>query len=235
MKLRFTLLFSALLCAHFVQAQSFSERLILHRGFSLGMFTSPAAKFTETPIPGQQFTNSYEYPASTSLFYGLNWGGRFNVYELSAERTISIHASVIGSGYISSAFLQSDPGDVMGDFGYALQIPITVNYNIGHLASRSSSAERGFVIGAGLEINRLFSVWEREESYKNYSFYSGVAEEGAWNYMQPVLNIGYRYWNSNDSPRELNLQIGFGARDQLSFGTFARPSARLSLLKYINY
>jgi len=234
MKLKNYLLLLALLVSNAGKAQSLSERLILHRGFSMGMLTSPAAKFTAT---NWQFNNpSYQYPSSTSAFFGLHWGGRFNVYEISSDKTISIHAGAIASIYMSTALFIPEPGDVMDEQGYALQIPITVNYNSGHLASRDATAERGFVIGAGIEINRLYSIWEREESYKNYpEIYEGIAEEGAWRYVQPVLNLGYRYWNKDDRARELNLQIGFGARDQLSFGSFNRPSARLSLLKYINY
>lgn len=236
MKIKITLLICLMSWAQFSLAQDFRERIILHRGFSAGMFTSPAAKFTAIIPPGQSFADpSYEYPTSQSLFVGLHWGGRVNLYDFSPEKSISLNIGFVGSGYMSAAYLQSDPGDVMDELGYALQIPITVNYNVGHIASRSSNGETGFVVGAGIEVNRLFSTWERDFSYKHSVFYKGVAEEGAWNYIQPVLNLGYRYWNSNDKARELNLQVGYGAVDRLSYGNFSRPSVRLSLLKYINY
>lgn len=235
MKARLLSLLFTLLLAQISEAQSFADRFIFHRGFAFGMLTAQPAQYSFSNF-GSSTPGTTTYAASTALSFGLNWGARFNVVELSEEKSISLHVDAVGSYYATTNLFSLDGSDDrMADAGLALQIPIVVNYNMGHLATRLSTANSGFGVGLGIEINRLYSVFANEDATYYQSQPSANFEMGAVNFVQPVVNLGYRYWNRNDNARELNLQIGFGKRDELSFGTFSRPTVRLSLHKFISY
>jgi len=223
-KLLFFALFIA--CAT-AQGQS---PIMLHRGWVIGNYTG--APFYYAPSPQwQAIDDTMSYKNNRGLQLGLNWGGRINLYELNDLQSVSLHIDLVGTGYISSGFIRDDR---QADLGLALQIPVVVNYNWGHMATRSSSAERGFGVGFGVEINRVFSTLESTELYETANR-RGFTQTASASFVQPVVNFGYRYWNKNDRPRELNLQFGFGKMYRFENGNSFRPNVRLSLHKYINY
>lgn len=224
-----------LLFAQTAAAQSIADRFIAHRGFAFGILTAQPAKYSFLN-PGSTSPNTTTYTSSTAVSFGLNWGARFNVVEFSEEKSISLHVDAVGSSYVTTnLFSPNSTVSSMSDAGLILQIPITVNYNMGHLATRLSTANNGFGFGFGIEINRMSSYFANEEAPFYQRLTNATFEMGAVNFIQPVVNLGYRYWNRNDKARELNLQFGFGARDGMSFGTFGRPTVRLSMHKFINY
>lgn len=224
-----TLFLSLLLLLTCFVAHSQSP-IMLHRGWIIGNYTG--APFYFAPAPQwQAIEDTMSYKNNRGLQLGLNWGARINLYEPNDLQSVSLHVDVVGTGFLSSGYIREDR---LVDLGLALQIPVVVNYNWGHMATRSSSAERGFGVGLGVEINRVYSLLEASEFYETASE-RGFAQIGSASFVQPVVNFGYRYWNKNDRPRELNIQFGFGKMYRFEHGNSFRPNIRLSLHKYINY
>lgn len=187
-----------------------------HRGFMFGQTTLPAFN-----LPADTFN----LMGRSAFQFGLNWGGRVNVHNIDDDHSLSLHVDVIYSVFLERGWLQS-PARVLG-IGGGFQIPIVVNYNIGHMASKNALADRGFAFGLGVEINRMRYV------PGNIDLTKIEINSGTW--LQPVLNFGYRYWKDDLKAREFNMQFGWGYVDRLSTSTNFRPNVRLSLHKYINY
>ncbi|MBA4302862.1 MAG: hypothetical protein C0424_01415 [Sphingobacteriaceae bacterium] len=213
--------------AFFAHGQS---PIVFHRGWVIGNYTT--APFYFAPSQAWQSTeDTLSYKNNRGLQLGLNWGARINLYELNSLQSVSLHLDLVGTGFISNGFIRNDR---LPDLGLALQIPVVVNYNWGHMATRESSAERGFAVGLGVEINRVFSLLEASSFYE-VANQRGFAQTAAASFVQPVLNLGYRYWNRKDRPREINLQLGFGKMYRFEHGNSFRPNLRISMHKYINY
>jgi hypothetical protein len=207
-----------------------SDKFLFHRGWIIGNYSSAPFYFApDTTF--NQIDDTISYKNSGGLQLGLNWGGRVNLYDISDEKSVTLHVDLVGSAFVSSGILN---GTRLPDVGLALQIPIVVNYNIGHMATKSSTASRGFGFGVGVEINRVFSLLEQTPFYAEAA-QRGFSQTASASFVQPVMNFGYRYWNRNDLARELNIQFGFGKSYNFVHGTTYRPNFRLSLHRYFNY
>lgn len=226
----------ALLCllsfTKFSQAQ-FTD-FSWHRGFMLGITTLPAVNYFPDSAALFNYPWADSISATNRLAYqiGLNWGARINLYTINDDQSLSLQADVIASIYLNQAYLMDD---LLGETSYGFQIPIYVNYNIGHMATKNAVGDRGFGIGLGVELNsfRYAANDPTNSSFRNYDRRLIESNTGFW--MQPMLNLGYRYWRNDNLARELNLQFGFGYIDRLSTGNSFRPNVRLSVHKFINY
>ena len=207
-----------------------SDKFLFHRGWVIGNYSS--APFYYAPdTTYRQIDDTLSYKNSNGLQLGLNWGGRFNVYDFSDEQSITLHIDLVGTGFVSSGLLNETR---LPDLGFALQVPVVVNFNIGHMATKASTASKGFGFGLGVEINRVFSLLEQSTFYSEAAT-RGFAQTATASFVQPVFNFGYRYWNGNDLARELNVQFGYGKSYTFVHGTSYRPNFRVSLHRYFNY
>lgn len=207
-----------------------SDKVLLHRGWMFGNYSSAPFYFApDTTFRSVDDTISFKN--SRGLQIGLNWGGRVNVYDISAEQSITLQIDLVGSGFVSSGVLNPSHSP---DIGVALQIPIVVNFNMGHMATPKSTSSHGFGVGLGVEINRVFSLLELSSFYEEANK-RGFAQTAPASFAQPVLNLGYRYWNGRDLARELNFQLGIGKSYAFAHGTSYRPNFRMSLHRYFNY
>lgn len=226
--LRAMLIGFVLLGSNYAHAQF--DQVFLHRGFIFGNYTG-APYYYAPSVAYQQRDDTLSYKNNRSFQMGLNWGGRMNLYDFSDQKSISLHVDFVGTGYLGSGLIKEEQ---LGDLGLALQIPIVVNFNFGHMATSQSPSSHGFGVGLGVEINRVYSLIEKTVLY-TIAADRGFLQAGSASFVQPVVNFGYRYWNSNDKARELNLQFGFGKAYHYVHGTSYRPNVRLSLHKYFNY
>lgn len=229
-KLAFITLLAFLLGAQLVHAQSFSDRVVFHRGFFIGLLESPRFAVIAQDVNGNDSASAVSN-RDLNIQLGLNWGTSVLLYELDADKSIRLGASLAASAFMSTNI--SDVFELMdGGIGYGLQIPLTINYYQGHLATKYATNDYGFNIGVGVEINRISSQY----SYINDLGGSSIRFElDQASYLQPVLNFGYSYWNNRDLARTVNFQVGFGKNFDFYGEKYARPTFRLSLHKYINY
>lgn len=232
-KKAFVALLFLLMGAQFAHAQSFSDRVVFHRGFFLGLMDSPRSARILQDTSGVDSSISVSAKAS-NIQFGLNWGTSIMLFELDQDRSVRLGASLAASAFIptdiSSAF---DLLDVYT--GYALQIPLTVNYYQGHLATKYATKDFGFNVGFGVEINRLLFILDDYDENSMILYRNGRFERDQKNFVQPVLNMGFSYWNNNELARTVNFQVGFGNVFEFYGESYTRPSFRLSLHKYINY
>jgi hypothetical protein len=218
------------------QATAQIDNFMWHRGFFFGQKALPAFNYFPDSLARVNYMqqDSVSLNGRNATQFGLNWGARVNVYNIDDDHSVSVQVDVLASIYL-------DPQTLATNFftmstGSGLQIPIVVNYNIGHMATKNSVSDRGYAIGLGLEINRMsYRSTTIENDISFFSFDPNILEINTGVWMQPVLNLGYRYWKGDTKAREANLQIGWGYLDRLSTGSSFRPNVRLSLHKYINY
>lgn len=206
-----------------------------HRGFMFGQTTLPAFNY----FPDSLTQLNYQFADSTSrnnrkaFQFGLNWGARVNLFTINDERSISLHTDVLASLYVESNDFTGD--DIYSEVSFAWQIPIYLNYNMGHMATKNSTANSGFAAGIGIELNSMRYEIDNVD-YSGYSAYNrGIVEANTSLWIQPVVNLGYRFWKDGIDAREINLQFGLGYVDRLSTGNSYRPNIRLSYHKFINY
>ncbi len=229
-KRAFITLLAFLLGAQLVHAQSFSDRVVFHRGFFIGLLESPRFAAIAKDVNGVDSASAVS-SRDRNIQLGLNWGTSVLLYELDTDKSIRLGASLAASAFMSTSI--TDVFDLMdGGIGYGLQIPLTINYYHGHMATKYATSDYGFNIGVGVEINRISSQY----SYINDLGGSSIRFElDQASYLQPVLNFGYSYWNNSDLARTVNFQVGFGKNFDFYGEKYARPTFRLSLHKYINY
>jgi hypothetical protein len=126
---------------------------------------------------------------------------------LSASIPISIGlATSSGSSSVSGSSYNSTGAGSIG-FG-SFNIPLFVEWNIGNGATYSSDKDHGFVAGLGVEYvkNPIIGGASLEDDNK-------VKIEVPTSWIQPVAEVGYRYWNKNNKAREINLKYGSGFTD----------------------
>lgn len=232
-KRAFITLLAFLLGAQFVHAQSFSDRVVFHRGFFIGLMDSPRTARILQDTSGVDSSISISDKVS-NIQFGLNWGTSIMLFEIDQDRSVRLGASLAAALFlptdISSAF---DLLDVYT--GYSMQIPLTINYYQGHLATKYATKDFGFNIGIGVEINRLLFVYDEFEDGSLFTYGNERYERDQKNFVQPVLNMGLSYWNNSELARTVNFQVGFGNVFDFYGESYTRPSFRLSLHKYINY
>lgn len=229
---RLTCLFFVLMMA---QSNAQVTDFMWHRGFFFGQTALPAFNYFPDSLSQQfGFEDSTSMTNRRALQFGLNWGARVNLYNFDDEHSLSLHADVLASVYLENdVFGQNETG--FSEVSYGLQIPVFVNYNIGHMSTKNSAANHGFAVGLGIELN-AFRYEIDNVDYSGFSTYDRSLVEANTNFwVQPVLNLGYRFWKDGIDARELNLQLGYGYVDRLSTGTSYRPNIRLSYHKFINY
>lgn len=157
----------------------------------------------------------------------LSYNPRFNLFEFGNNASLSVNAPItVGVGMGG------------GGFGtFAINIPATINLNLGNVSTYNSDANKGFTLGAGMEgVYLTQPLVALDEIY--------YADEKRY-WFQPVANIGYRYWNKENNANEFNLKVGYGSSSvdvkedynssEIKTVTGNSVSFRLSFIHYLNY
>jgi len=200
-----------------------NKKFFTEWGFSalLGFSNSPASTFTTYAsgyLPTSYSTNFFTLDMLSLLFRF-----RYNIVELNKDQSLSLSAlPAFGLGVSFGTTINTDEVAFC-----SFDLPLILDYNIGNVSTYNTEKENGFVIGAGVEYTKAPLI--------------GGAIPGPWydkngnefipnpmtSWVEPVVELGYRYWNKNNKAVGYNLKIGFG-----NSGAF---TARLSVLKCIGY
>ena len=163
-------------------------------------------------VPVSSNFSSYEYVSVLLRF-------RLNIAEFSANQSLSISAiPTIGLGLSSSSTSYNYDGAT--GFG-SIAIPVILEYNGGNIATFRSDKDKGVVLGLGIEyVKAPLTVATGDFALSDATY----APPSTW--VEPVFEIGYRYWNKRNKAKEFNLQVGYGGKTY---------SVCLSWNKYIGY
>lgn len=172
--------FVFLVSLSFVKAQSFSERIIFGDGLSI-----LTDIFMGPEALSKNNSSVYTNYGISILSYSLN--PRFILKEFSNNTSISLDIPV------SLAISFSDNG-----FG-SFTVPVMLGFNHGNISGYSSDKEKGFVLGLGVQYLNSAII-------KSEDFYE---DEVKRSWIEPVFNIGYRYWNKKFVAKEINLKVGY--------------------------
>ena len=196
------------------------------------------ADFVSSPvkiIPFSRFdenTSTYVDSHSFLKTEGINLGTfmyrfRYNIKEFSQESALSLS---VNPSVCLELFVPEKLTDDVGLFVFNL--PLLLNYEHGAGSTYKSSAEKGFVIGAGIEYFKAPILFvEQPDNMPITSF------------IIPVASAGFRYWTKNNRLAEINLKFGKGAKVKLpeiyEAETLPRSlsaySFRLSYILFLNY
>jgi len=176
------------------------------------IYNSVTGNYDNTTVTTTNTTNFKSYDILTFIYRA-----RYNLTEFNNNASLSLSAiPAIGLG-----------GPLNGNNGgLSLNIPLIVDYNIGNVATYTADQDKGFVVGVGIEYTKapLIGGSITISSASNQGE-SNIVLQSGW--VEPVLELGYRYWNKNNKAKEFNLKVGYGSN-----GAF---TARLSWLKCIGY
>jgi hypothetical protein len=200
-----------------------NKKFFTEWGYSalLGFSNSPTSTFT-TYVSGSPYA-TYSTNFFTLDMCSLLFRFRYNIVELSKDQALSLSGlPAFGLGISFGTTVNSDEVAFC-----SFDLPLILDYNIGNVSTYNTEKENGFVIGAGVE-------------YTKAPFFGG-AIPGPWydkngnefmvtpvtSWIEPVVELEYRYWNKNNKAVGFNLKMGFG-----NSGAF---TARLSVVKCIGY
>lgn len=215
---------SVVLIILLISAQSASSQSLRDRyfsGYGISMFD-----YFEGPLLLNSDSSSATANWHISLV-GLSFNPRLNLLEFGKNASFSLNTPItVGAGV----------GEGFGSV--AINIPATINLNIGNVSTYNSDANKGFTLGAGVEAVYLTKpLLMFDEDYN----------EGKSYWFQPVANIGYRFWNRENHANEINLKIGYGtssvdviknyyySSSEVVTRTANTVAFRLSYVSYLNY
>jgi hypothetical protein len=176
-------------------------------------YNSVTGNTTYSNVNVSNTANFDEYDYWTFIFRA-----RYNLTEFNNNASLSI--SVLPAIGIGGPLVDNGVTGAL-----SLNIPLIVDYNIGNVATYTSDQDKGFVIGVGIEYTKAPLIGGSVTVENNYGGPTSVAISTGW--VEPVLELGYRYWNKRNKAKEFNLKLGYGSN-----GAF---TARLSWLKCIGY
>jgi len=212
--------------------QRLSDYFVAHRGFFVGSLQTAKLALVVRDVNGNDSIN-FVLDKRVGYQIGLNWGGSLLLYKISERQSIRLATSLAASFY-SSRNNGTYNSLLNYDAGYAFQIPIVLNYHLGHMSSVDNPDEHGFHFGLGIEINQVTSIEDPVDGL-NRQFSRAYFVVDNHDFMQGVVSMGYSYWNRRDKARTLNLQFGFGKTSEFYGTSYSRPSVRLSLHKFVGY
>lgn len=159
---------------------------------------------------------------------------RYNIHEFNSNTSLSL-STPLSAGF-GPAFSNRNVGLV------TINIPLFFELNIGTGSTNSSDQEYGIVVGGGIEYTKMPVIIFGDEP--DVLDMNGQSVDSFTDWFQPVLELGFRFWNKNNKAKEINLKYGFGtSKAQLpadvdySDGDFflASRTIKLTLIYLINY
>ena len=157
-------------------------------------------------------TNKYFNRGLTLAGYTLNT--RLIIAEVNNNTSVSLDAPLSLAASVSSA-----------GFG-SISVPIMLSFNFGNIATSTADKDKGIVLGFGAQ-------------YIN----SAILQKADLNpflkksWIQPCMNLGYRYWNKRNKAREINLKLAYnpGQLVQTSKEEMGSTKTFLVRIAYIFY
>ncbi len=202
--------------------------------YSFGV--SPYSNYISAPsisIPNSALGNNESEINNQSLQYhamqllSFSYSVRANIYRIDNDRSLSLNMPIsLGLSSIKC---------VDGSRGFlSLSAPLMLEYNVGTASNFSTLEWKGWMIGAGAEFN-VFPLVSNEKYLEVPT--NGVAtyyKPSHW-WIQPTTEIAYRWINTNQDTREINLKFGCGLPKNVN-GTSTFPfTAKITYIYLINY
>jgi len=150
---------------------------------------------------------------------------RYNIYSFNINNSLSLSVP-IALGLNSVKFSDGSRGFL------SLSVPCMLQYNAGAASNFSTPKWKGWMLGAGAEFNVFPLVAKDEYAYIDQAqTVKSYIPNHQW--IQPAIEIAYRWINIDQNTREINFKFGYGvSQKEKSIDTF---SAKLTYLFFINY
>lgn len=204
-------------------AKASNKKFFTEWGYSvlLGFSNSPASTFTTYAYGSPYATYSTNF--FTLDMFSLLFRFRYNLIELNKDQALSLSAlPTFGLGVSFGTSINTDEVAFC-----SFDLPLILDYNIGNVSTYNTEKENGFVVGAGVEYTKapliggvILGTWYDKNG-------NAFIANPMTSWVEPVVELGYRYWNKNNKAVGYNLKVGFG-----NAGAF---TARLSVVKCIGY
>lgn len=173
-----------------VQAQEFKDKFFFAHGFSIFTEAFFGRKIVYPILDPIYFNEQPSTPIPGWSYFTYTPNFRYNLTEFDDNSSLSVNVPV-GLGLMVSEY----------GFG-SINFPVYLAYNVGNISTYKSDKNKGFTIGLGFEYYNM-------ALFKNNDFLGADANlHSSW--VEPCVNIGYRYWNSKNLAKEFNLKLGFG-------------------------
>lgn len=159
-----------------------AQRFII--GYGLSVFTDLA--IFDPEVPADQ--NEYSSGKSTE-FSGLSLSAemKYNIMEFNSDLALSVASS-------PSVGIMTIDNNTSTSFGN-LRLPLYVQLDFGNLSTFESMKNMGVGIGFGYE----------------YDIYGLIGDSDPISLGTPAARLGVRYFNRNNSAREIALKVGLPA------------------------
>jgi hypothetical protein len=235
--------FALVLSAHTTCAQSDStssdsapDELRWYFSFGVSAYSDYlSGKTTRVPVYDSihEFKSGYFKPHHYSGFNLLTftYSIRYNIVRFNDDHSLSLNMPVaLGL----NSLLCDD-----GSRGFlSLSAPLMLEFNSGAASNFSTLKWKGWMVGIGAEFNVFPLISSEQYSYRDASLSQQTLKAGH-EWIQPAAEVAYRWINTDQDAREINLKIGYGLPDKVTevdrISRFQPFSAKLTYLFFINY
>jgi len=193
-------------------AQEFKDRFFYNNGFSIyteaffgRKFVSSVEAVTDiNGVPTGAYTYTQQSVSGFSIFtYTANF--RYNVSEPDNNTSFAVNVPV-GLGLMAS------------DYGFgSINLPVFLSWNTGNVSTYSADKNNGFTVGLGFEYYNMALFSSKNSAYDIGGNIVTTKIPGT-SWVEPCLNVGFRYWNSKNVAREFNLKFGYGPSTSETIG-----------------
>jgi len=176
-------------------------------------------------------------------FLTLAVGARFNVFEFSNTFSVAVASQPLFS--FGRAYNKSTGGGV----NFMFRVPCTLDFNIGNAATNQTRANKGVVLGAGMQWVK-YPFFGGDVPIFKEPVIGGVQPHFSnmnCNWWEPVAHLGIRTARKHSYSNEVNVRVAYVKRSSLNLNgannlemfnklqNFERFSIMLSYLVFLNY
>jgi len=217
-------------------SNSFSDDPRWYFSFGISAYSDYiSGKPTRVPVYDSihEFKSDYFEPHQYSNInlFTFTYSIRYNIYRINDDHSLSLNMPIaLGLNSI----LCDD-----GSRGFlSLSVPLMLEFNSGAASNFSTLKWKGWMVGVGAEFNVFPLVSKEQYSYQDASLnVQTLKADHQW--IQPAAEVAYRWINTDQNTREINLKVGYGNSEKVTevdkVSTFQPFSAKLTYIFFINY
>ncbi len=172
-----------------------------------------------------------QYSSSWNVM-SLTYIMRYSIWFMDDSHSLSITMPLtFGLSYLTA-------NDGSGAYG-SLSVPLMLQYHSGVASNFETPQIKGWMVGLGAELN-IFPLISSEQFKPKKSPNREELIYAKHNWIQPAVEVSYRWLNKDDNCREVNLRGGYGFSkkwlDQNGVEQQIAPfSVKLAYIVSINY
>ena len=194
--------------ADFLLAQN--DRLFHSTGLGLEFTKTPGVSFdSKAEINGSK-QDVIRYARFQGFGINLLYNLRYNMIVLSKEKAIGLNLQpTIAYSFLYYKTTQFSADDITDDDTRGrgnITIPIYCSLDLGPGSTYYSEKNNGFVLGLGVQY-----FWGPAITSFNGET---VPDDLRVSYIEPIVILGTRYWNSRNKLGEFQVKIGYGANGE---------------------